>query len=126
MEKPEGFQPKNIHFSRFYRVQLGRRKLMSQTPNNYLNPSFWRGLWQDAQLAWNLFRDPRVPTYMKGVPLLAVLYVISPFDLIPGIIPILGQLDDLALLVLGVKVFLNLIPEELVREHRQRMGLPQG
>ena len=99
---------------------------MSQTPNNYLNPSFWRGLWQDVQLAWNLFRDPRVPTYMKGVPLLAILYVISPFDLIPGIIPILGQLDDLALLVLGVKLFLNLVPEELVREHRQRMGLPQG
>lgn len=99
---------------------------MAQTPKDYLNPTFWRGIWQDVQLAWNLLRDPRVPTQMKAVPVLAILYVISPFDLIPGFIPILGQLDDLAILLLGVKLFLKLVPEELVREHRVRMGLPQG
>jgi uncharacterized membrane protein YkvA (DUF1232 family) len=99
---------------------------MAQTPKDYLSPSFWKGIWQDVQLAWNLIRDPRVPIYMKGVPVLGMLYVISPVDLIPGIIPILGQLDDVALLLLSLKLFLNLVPEELVREHRLRMGLPQG
>jgi uncharacterized membrane protein YkvA (DUF1232 family) len=93
--------------------------------NNYLNPGFWRGQWLEIQLAWRLLRDRRVPLYKKAVPLFVIVYLLSPFDLVPGFLPVIGQIDDFALLVLGLKLFIRLAPAEVVREHRERLGTPQ-
>lgn len=63
-------------------------------------------------------RDPRVPWYAKAVAMLVAAYAFSPIDLIPDFIPIIGYLDDLILLPLGVLLVIKLIPPEIMAEHR--------
>jgi uncharacterized membrane protein YkvA (DUF1232 family) len=89
---------------------------------NLLNPSNWRGAWKQAQLAWLLLIDPRVPVSRKLIPVFVLFYIVSPLDLIPGFIPILGQLDDLALLLLGIRLFIQVSPPEVVDELRRKLG----
>jgi uncharacterized membrane protein YkvA (DUF1232 family) len=73
-------------------------------------------------LVWRLLRDARVPWLNKLVlPGLFLAYLLWPVDLMPDFMPALGQLDDLALLALGMKLFVDLCPEELVRWHRHDM-----
>jgi uncharacterized membrane protein YkvA (DUF1232 family) len=82
-------------------------------------------LFHEGQLVWQLLGDPRVATTVKVVlPILAGLYVLSPIDLIPDFIPVLGQMDDLAILALAVKLFLTLVPPAVVAEHRQKIWHP--
>lgn len=76
-------------------------------------------LLRDGQVAWQLLRDPRVPTLMKLIPALAVLYVLSPLDLIPDWIPFIGGLDDIALVGGAISLFLSICNPDLVEEHRQ-------
>jgi uncharacterized membrane protein YkvA (DUF1232 family) len=63
-------------------------------------------------------RDPRVPWYAKAWALLVAAYAVSPVDLIPDFIPVLGHLDDVILVPLGIYVAARLIPPELLEEHR--------
>jgi membrane protein DedA with SNARE-associated domain len=63
-------------------------------------------------------RDPRVPWYAKAVALLVAAYALSPIDLIPDFIPVLGHLDDAILVPLGVLLAIRLIPPEVMDEHR--------
>jgi uncharacterized membrane protein YkvA (DUF1232 family) len=65
-------------------------------------------------------RDPRTPWYAKIVVLCVVAYALSPIDLIPDPIPVLGLLDDLVLLPLGIYLALKLIPQEVVTDCRGR------
>lgn len=89
---------------------------------NVFDPDFWRNFWEELKLAYAVIRDPRTPIYLKLAPLLVLFYIFSPADLIPGIIPILGQLDDVAVLVLAVKFFLRFAPEEVVNDYRSISG----
>ncbi len=66
------------------------------------------------------YRDPRVPWYAKWVLACVVGYALSPIDLIPDFIPVLGQLDDLILVPLGVLLALKMIPKEIMHECRER------
>lgn len=66
------------------------------------------------------YRDPRVPWYAKLVAACVVSYALSPLDLIPDPIPVLGHLDDLVLLPLGVALALRLIPAPVMAECRVR------
>ena len=66
------------------------------------------------------YRDPRVPWYARVVAACVVAYAFSPIDLIPDPIPVLGYLDDLVLLPLGVALALKLIPAPVMAECRQR------
>jgi len=78
---------------------------------------------RQARLAWRLICDQRVPMWTKLVPSAALVYVISPVDFIPAaVMPGLGQLDDLAVLLIGVKLFIELAPPEVVREHLLALG----
>lgn len=61
-------------------------------------------------------RDHRTPMSAKCLVILVVAYALSPIDLIPDFIPVLGYLDDLILLPLGIYLAINLIPEDLWRE----------
>lgn len=73
---------------------------------------------KEIQLAWQLFRDDRVPTYAKVLPaLLVVGYIIFPLDLIPDPLLGLGQLDDLAVFLLGLALFRALVPDHIVKEY---------
>ena len=68
------------------------------------------------RLMLKLMADRRVPTLTKLLPLGAVLYLLSPIDLIPDMIVGLGQLDDLGILVLGIKSFISMAPPHVVEE----------
>lgn len=66
------------------------------------------------------YRDPRVPWYARVFAACVVGYAFSPIDLIPDPIPILGYLDDLILIPLGVKAALSMIPECVMAESREK------
>lgn len=73
---------------------------------------------RNASLAWHLLLDPRVPALTKLLPVGALLYLLSPIDLVPDVLPVLGQLDDLLVIALGVRAFIALCPPELVRAYQ--------
>ena len=75
---------------------------------------------RNAKLAYCLLRDDRVPVPPKAVLTGALALIVSPVDL-PAWIPVIGELDVLALAVLAVKVFIEACPEPLVQEHRAAM-----
>ena len=83
-----------------------------------LRPSLLRTLFSHARLAIRLIREPRVGLLVKALPLLAAAYVISPLDFVPDVIPVLGQLDDLGILLVSLEGFLRLCPAEAVVFHR--------
>lgn len=84
--------------------------------------SFLGGIFNQARLVWLLFKDQRVPLWAKSVVPLSLLYLISPIDLIPGaLVPILGQLDDLGVILLGMALFVKLCPPDLVEYYRNQL-----
>jgi uncharacterized membrane protein YkvA (DUF1232 family) len=66
------------------------------------------------------YRDPRVPWYARLLAAVVVGYAFSPIDLIPDFVPVLGYLDDLILVPLGIWLALKLIPAEVMAEARER------
>lgn len=72
----------------------------------------------DVHAAWLAARDPRTPWYARAFGLLVTAYALSPIDLIPDFIPILGLLDDAILIPAGIWLFLKMLPEGLFAEHR--------
>lgn len=77
---------------------------------------------RQARLAWRLFWDQRVPLWTKLIPTAAMAYVLFPFDIIIDLVPGLGQLDDIAVLLIGTKLFVELAPPDVVREHLLALG----
>lgn len=69
-----------------------------------------------ARLYWRLFRDRRVSILPKALLVLTIVYVISPFDVIPDFIPVIGEMDDVAVVLSGLWLFIRLCPPEVVRE----------
>lgn len=69
------------------------------------------------KLCFGLYRDKRTPFVAKALLWLALLYVIWPLDLIPDFIPILGQLDDLIVVIISILLSVWLIPPALYDEH---------
>ena len=67
-------------------------------------------------------RDPRTPWYAKLVIGAVLVYALSPFDLIPDFIPVLGYLDDLILVPLGIALAIRLIPADVLEDSRRRAG----
>ena len=77
-----------------------------------------RNLKRDVVAIAFALRDPRVPWYAKAVGACVVAYALSPIDLIPDFVPVLGYLDDLVLVPLGLLLVLRLIPADILAEHR--------
>src|SRR5436189_5158226 len=82
-------------------------------------PKAWaRAIRRDVVAVWIAARDPRVPWYAKALALAVAAYALSPIDLIPDFIPVLGYLDDALLLPLGLWLTKRPIPTEILVECR--------
>jgi uncharacterized membrane protein YkvA (DUF1232 family) len=79
-----------------------------------------RQLQAEVYALYLAYRDPRVPWYAKAVAVCVVGYALSPIDLIPDFIPVLGYLDDLVLIPLGIALVLRMIPPAVMDECRAR------
>jgi uncharacterized membrane protein YkvA (DUF1232 family) len=75
---------------------------------------------RDVLSLWFAYRDPRTPLLPKVLAMAIVAYALSPIDLIPDFIPVLGYLDELILLPGAIYLTLKLIPAEVLAESRQR------
>lgn len=85
-------------------------------------PALARTLFSHLRLAVRLIREPAVPRHIKSVPFLALVYLLSPIDILPDVLPALGQLDDLGLIVLALELFLRWAPPDAVAFHRQAIA----
>ncbi len=74
-----------------------------------------------ARLVWGLLRDPRVPAAQKLILAGIAGYLVLPLDLIPDFIPLMGQIDDLAVVLLGLDLFIRSAPQDVVEEHLARI-----
>lgn len=83
-----------------------------------MGPSLAHRIRVEAHAVWLSVRDPRTPLLAKLFGLLVAAYALSPIDLIPDFIPILGLLDDAVLIPLGVWLFEKMVPAEILAEHR--------
>ena len=73
----------------------------------------------DSYALYLAARDPRVPWYAKLLASAVVIYAVSPIDLIPDFIPVLGLLDDMIIVPLGLALALKMIPRDVMEEHRR-------
>jgi uncharacterized membrane protein YkvA (DUF1232 family) len=97
---------------------------MSDRPNLVNNKD--RGLLQElmgqAKLILRLIGDRRVSLLLKLLPIAAAVYVVSPIDFLPGLaLPVIGVLDDAAVIWLGTTLFVSLCPPEVVREYTEEL-----
>jgi uncharacterized membrane protein YkvA (DUF1232 family) len=86
-------------------------------------PAILRTLVSQMRLAWRLAREPHVPLSTKTFLLLPALYVLSPIDVLSDFLPLIGQLDDLGVLFLAMRLFVNLCPAAAVVFHREALAL---
>jgi len=75
---------------------------------------------REVMTLWFACRDPRTPWYARVLTILIVAYALSPIDLIPDFIPVLGYLDELILLPVGIYLVLKLVPAEALADARAR------
>jgi uncharacterized membrane protein YkvA (DUF1232 family) len=79
-----------------------------------------RTLKTDVHAVYLAGRDPRVPWVAKALAIAVAAYALSPLDLIPDFIPVLGYLDDLIIVPLGIWLVVSLIPDDVMAECRSR------
>lgn len=88
--------------------------------------SWARKIKRDVVALWIAARDPRTPLAAKIVAGMVAAYALSPVDLIPDFIPILGYLDDLLIVPLGILLAVRLIPASLMTEFRAEAARREG
>ena len=97
-------------------------------PNAATRPDRWRAvqflihLPRLIRLYWRLLWDARVPIWLKVMLLGSVAYVVFPFDLIPDVLPVLGEIDDVVVLIVAARWFLEWCPPAVVAEHVRALG----
>ena len=85
-------------------------------------PGLLRTLVAQSRLAFRLIREPAVPLLAKSVPALAAVYLIWPLDFLPDLLPVLGQLDDLGVVLAALEIFLRLCPDMPATFHREALA----
>jgi uncharacterized membrane protein YkvA (DUF1232 family) len=85
-----------------------------------------RSIRRDVRAVYLASRDPRTPWYAKAVAIGVAAYALSPIDLIPDFIPILGQLDEVVILPLGIWLVVRMIPAEVMEQHRAAAAREQA
>lgn len=85
-----------------------------------------RTIKRDVVVLWLAARHPRTPWYAKVAAAMVAAYALSPIDLIPDFIPVLGYLDDLIIVPIGILLVVKLIPDDLVAELRTEAAVREG
>ena len=80
---------------------------------------------RDVHALYLASRDPRVPWYAKALAVPVAGYALSPIDLIPDFIPVVGYLDDVIIVPLGIMLVVRLIPPDIMAEHRELAAVAQ-
>lgn len=99
---------------------------MARMTDAFPTDRFWplvRRLPAYGRLAWRVGRDPRVPRWRRAVLIGGAAYLASPIDLVPGIIPVAGQLDDAAAVLLGLRFALRGLPPDARLTHLRAAGV---
>src|SRR5690242_8021749 len=84
-----------------------------------------RRIKRDVHALYLASRDPRVPWYAKACAAIVAGYALSPIDLIPDVVPVVGYLDDVILVPLGLLLVIRLIPADVMAEHRAAAAAAQ-
>jgi uncharacterized membrane protein YkvA (DUF1232 family) len=99
-------------------------QMQKSDPNN--NPrdflAWFREFAYQLLISWQLIWDQRIPLSNKLLPLLVLAYILSPVDILPDAFLGPGQLDDLAVFLLGLRLFVSLAPPAIVEEYRKQLG----
>ncbi|HWC30836.1 MAG TPA: DUF1232 domain-containing protein [Dehalococcoidia bacterium] len=83
--------------------------------------------WNDRlSMTWRLVKDDRVPFYARPLVLFPALYMLSPIDLLPDFIPVIGKLDDAFVVSTAYSMLSALVPESLLQEHLQATRSPKA
>ena len=82
-----------------------------------------RSIKRDVHALYLASRDPRVPWYVKALAMAVAAYALSPIDLIPDFIPVIGYVDDLVIVPLGIMAVVRMIPADVMAEHRAAAAL---
>ena len=99
------------------------RRNMLAAPKGGMMKDFVKRL----KLIGRLMSDNRVSSVLKVLPLASLAYLIFPFDLAPGIaLPVIGALDDAAILWIGSTLFVELCPNNVVQEHKDALDIESG
>jgi uncharacterized membrane protein YkvA (DUF1232 family) len=114
-EKSEALAGIDVHHPTTFLAIL-RDMVRCQMTDGWKNRA--RPIKHDVHALYLASRDPRVPWYAKAMALVVAGYALSPIDLIPDFIPVLGYLDDLILVPLGILLVIRLIPPGIMAEHR--------
>lgn len=100
---------------------MAKKSTTTSTTEQLKDPGFLQELWQQVKLVYYLLRDREVPIYLKILPFAGLLYILFPVDFLPDVIPVLGQLDDLTILIVGLKVFIEMAPADIVTRYMDQM-----
>ena len=85
-----------------------------------------RTMKRDVHALYLAARDPRVPWYAKVVAIAVAAYALSPIDLIPDFIPVIGYLDDIVIVPVGILLAVKLVPADLMTEFRSAAATADG
>lgn len=77
---------------------------------------------EDIFIIAEAYKHPDTPFYAKLIAIIVVAYAFSPIDLIPDFIPILGYLDDLILIPLGIAILLKILPDQVIQDSREKVA----
>lgn len=91
-------------------------------PRRQRNIGLLQERWEDLQVVWRLIQDREVSLALKLIPILAVLYLLSPIDIVPDFMLGIGQIDDLTILVVALATFLRLVPPANVERARGNLS----
>lgn len=106
--------------------QLDINRVSQEVADVQKQTGLTRSVWQHARLVWRMFRSREVPLVLKLLPVAAVVYILSPLDFVPDTIPALGQLDDIGILLLGLKLFIDMSPQQVVDDLMTGIQLDDG
>lgn len=96
---------------------MGTIPLMRRIPGNLSTRDFFLALPHIGKLCWRVVRDDRVPMWIRAGLGAVAAYLVLPVDVVPDWVPVLGQMDDVLLVTVGVRTLLQRVPDEILDEH---------